>query len=493
MKIATTSGDPAVIEEAELDDLRMKMRGPLLRAGDPGYNEARVIFNGMFDRRPALIVRCRGAADVMDAVQFARRHHLLTAVRGGGHSVAGNSMCDGGMVIDLSQMNSVVVDRAARVARVQGGATWADVDRETQAFSLATPGGIVSHTGVAGLTLGGGIGWLRNKYGLCCDNLVSADVVTADGAILTANAGENADLFWALRGGGGNFGVVTSFEFALHPVGPAVATVFSMYPIRTARKVLKEWGQWVVSAPEEATSEIATWTAPASPGLPPSVHDQEVVIAAGVYAGDAEEGLRVLQPLREFGELLGEVAGPIPYRSVQSAFDSFFPNTGEVISYWKSLYLDGLGDAAIEIMADCAENRSSPSTMVFVQHLGGAVRRVPPDETAFAIRDAAFVMNFMGNWREARETPRHIAWVREAWNRLAPHSTGAVYPNYLGLEKRGADTLARSTFGPNYDRLVEIKAKYDPANLFRLNFNIDIASPGQASPPARNRPASRAE
>jgi len=475
MKIATTIGGPAAIAEAEIDELRMTMRGPLLCAGQPGYDEARVIFNGMFDRRPALIARCRGAADVIDAVRFASRRRLLTAVRGGGHSVAGASMCDGGLVIDLSQMNSVVVDHQRQVARVQGGATWADVDRETQAFGLATPGGIVSHTGVAGLTLGGGIGWLRNKYGLSCDNLVSADVVTADGAVLTANADENADLFWALRGGGGAFGAVTSFEFKLHPVGPMVAAVFSMYPMTATRDVLKRWREWIASAPEEATSEIATWTAPAATSLPPSVHNREVVIASGVYAGDPQEGMRVLQPFREFGAPLGEIVGEIPYRNVQRAFDPFFPNTGEVISYWKSLCLDDLTDAAIEVMADRAENRSSPSTMVFVQHLGGAVRRVRPDETAFAIRDAAFVMNFMGNWSDARETPRHVAWVREAWKRLSPRSAGAVYMNYLGLEERDADSLARATFRANYDRLVQIKAKYDPTNLFRLNHSGELA------------------
>jgi FAD/FMN-containing dehydrogenase len=255
MKLATMIGGAADIAEAEIDELRTAMRGTLLRAGQPGYDEARIIFNGMFDRHPALIARCRGVADVMDAVRFASRRDLLTAVRGGGHSVAGASMCDDGLVIDLSQMNSVLVDHKRRVARVQGGATWADVDRETQAFGLATPGGIVSHTGVAGLTLGGGIGWLRNKYGLSCDNLGSADVVTADGAVLTANADENADLFWALRGGGAAFGVVTSFEFSLHPVGPMVAVVFSMYPM-AARDVLKQWREWVASAPAEATSEI---------------------------------------------------------------------------------------------------------------------------------------------------------------------------------------------------------------------------------------------
>ena len=472
LKIATMSGSLAFIDEPEFDELRMKLRGQLYRSGDHGYDEARVIFNGMFDRRPALIARCRGAADVMDVVQFARRHQLLMAVRGGGHSVAGNSMCDDGLVIDLSQMNSVIVDRKRRIACVQAGATWADVDRETQAFSLATPGGIVSHTGVSGLTLGGGIGWLRNKYGLSCDNLISAEVVTADGAVLTASSNENADLFWALRGGGGNFGVVTSFEFTLHPVGPAVAAVFSMYPMASTRNVLKQWREWVKIAPEEVTSEVAAWTAPAARSLPPSIHAKDVVIVSGVYAGNPEEGMQVLQPLREFGEPLGEIAGAIPYRIVQSAFDPFFPNTGELISYWKSLFLEDLRDEAIEVFAGCAENRSSHSTMVLVMHIGGAVGRVRPDETAYPIRNASFVTNFMGSWRNAAETPRHIAWVREAWNRLLPFSTGAGYLNFLGHEERDVERLVRSTFGSNYNRLVEIKAKYDPANLFRLNQNI---------------------
>ena len=484
MRIESTSGSPALIDESEIEQLRVSMRGRLLKPGEPDYDKARVVFNGMFDRRPALIARCRGVADVIDAVRFARRHHLLTAVRAGGHSVAGNSICDDGLVIDVSQMNSVAVDRNRRVVRVQGGATWGDVDRETQAFGLATPGGLVSHTGVAGLTLNGGIGWLRNKYGLTCDNLMSAEVVTANGDVLTASAAENADLLWGLRGGGGNFGIVTSFEFALHPVGPLVAAVFSMYPIAATRDVLTRWREWVASAPDDASTEIVMWTAPARASLPPAVHDLAVVIAAGVYAGDAQEGLRVLQPLQQFGEPLGEIVGAIPYRGVQSAFDASLPNTGEVLAYWKSLYLDDLTDSAIEIMADRAENRSSRSTMIFVQHLGGAVRRMRPNETAFPTRDAAYVMNFMGDWRDPRETPHHVAWVREAWNRLAPLSTGAVYLNYVGHEEKDADALVRSAFSSNYDRLARIKRKYDPTNLFRLNQNIKPASAGEAYPPA---------
>jgi FAD/FMN-containing dehydrogenase len=356
--------------------------------------------------------------------------------------------------------------------RVEGGATWSYVVGATQAFGLATPGGIVSHTGVAGLALNGGIGWIRNKYGLTCDNIVSAEVVTASGDVITASANSNADLLWALRGGGGNFGVVTSFEFALRAVGPMVAAVFSIYPISSTRRVLKRWRDWVTSAPDEASTEIITWTAPTGSALPPSVHEQEIVIAAGVYAGEAQEGLRVLQPLRQFDRPIGEIVAAMPYCALQQAFDSTLPNTGEVIAYWKSLYLEDLSDAAIEIMADRAENRSSPSTMVFVQHLAGAVRRVSPEDSAFAVRNAAFVMNFMGDWRDKTQTAMHVDWVREAWRRLVPHSTGGVYLNYLGREEQDSDALVRAAFGPQYERLVDAKTRYDPTNLFQLNHNI---------------------
>jgi FAD/FMN-containing dehydrogenase len=297
-------------------------------------------------------------------------------------------------------------------------------------------------------------------------------MVTADSEVVTASAEENADLFWALRGGGGNFGVVTSFEFALHPVGPLVAAVFSFYPIEAAEHIMRRWRGWGASAPDEASTEILTWTAPAGSSLPSSVHDREVVIAAGVYAGEAQEGLRILQPLREFGAPIVEIAAAIPYRALQSAFDSSLPNTGEVIAYWKSLYLEDLSDAAIAVMAERAKNRSSRSTMVFVQHLGGAVRRVRREATAFPSRDAAFLMNVMGDWRDRTESGRHVAWVRDAWDRLTPYSTGSVYLNYQGGEDAEADRLVTSAFGPNYGRLVEIKTKYDPTNLFRLNQNI---------------------
>jgi FAD/FMN-containing dehydrogenase len=472
MQIATIIGTSVPIDESEIDRLRGDLRGSVLRQGDSGYDEARIVFNGMFDRRPSLILRCRAASDVVEAVRFAARHQLLTAVRSGGHSVAGHSTCDDGLVIDVSLMKSVVVDAEHRSVRVEAGATWGDVDRQTQAFGLATPGGIVSHTGVAGLALNGGVGWLRNKYGLTCDNLVSAELVTASAEAVRASATENADLFWALRGGGGNFGVVTSFEFALHPVGPLVAVVFSMYPIESARDVLTKWREWLASVPDEASTEILTWTAPPSENLPPAVHNREIVIAAGVYAGDPEEGLRVLQTLREFGQPLGEIVAAIPYVALQTAFDANLPNTGEVIAYWRSLYLEHLTEEVIDIIADAAKNRTSPETMVFVQHLGGAIRRVPITDAAFATRNAAFVLGITGDWRDPRENSRHIAWVRETWARLAPHSTGGVYLNYLGREERDADALVHAAFGPNYARLVDIKTRYDPANLFRLNQNV---------------------
>jgi FAD/FMN-containing dehydrogenase len=313
---------------------------------------------------------------------------------------------------------------------------------------------------------------------------VSAEVVAADGSVVTASPDLNEDLFWALRGAGGNFGVVTSFEFALHPVGPEVSTVISFYPLSEARQVLKAWRRFVKDAPDEASTEVITWTAPATPGLPPSVQGLEVVIAAGVHSGDPRDGMRVLEPLRRFGTPLGEIAGPIPYTALQSAFDLSLPNSGEVMAYWKSLYFSEFTDAAVEIMADRAERRSSPSTMLFVQHLGGAVRRGPAADTPISTRQANFVLNVMGDWRDPAETRTHVAWVREAWDRLAPHSTGAVYLNYLGCEDGKTGAFVRSAFGSNYDRLARVKRKYDPTNFFRLNLNIEPAAAKESDSPS---------
>jgi len=472
IEMTTRDGGRTRVGPEAVEELRGALSGPLLSAADPGYDAARTAFNGAFDKRPGLIARCRGTADVVESVRFARRRDLLVAVRGGGHSVAGKSSCDGGLLVDLSPMRSVLVDPADRRADVQGGATWGDVDRETQLFGLAAPGGIVSHTGVAGLTLNGGIGWLRNRFGLACDNLVAAEVVTADGEVVTASEDEREELLWGLRGGGGNFGVVTRFRFALHPVGPEVAAVFAFYPLEEGEEVLRRWRDWAEAAPPEVTSEVVLWTAPDVDGLPPGARGRRVAIPGAVYAGPADEGERVLAPLLELGGRLGEIAGTMPFRGVQQAFDPFFPNTGEIHGYWKSLHVPALSDDAIGLLLRAAGERTSAESMIVAEHVGAAVRDVPVEATAFAGRDAAYIVNFMATWSQATDGPEHVRWARAAWDRLVPHSTGAPYLNFLGEEDGGGGDLVRRAFGPNYDRLVALKRGFDPDNVFRLNQNI---------------------
>ena len=474
MRLITRTGGRTDVDAEAVESFGASLAGPLLAPGDAGYDAARTAFNGAFDKRPGLVARCRGTADVAESVRFARRHDLLVAVRGGGHSIAGKSSCDGGLLVDLSPMRTVLVDPARRRADVQGGATWGDVDRETQLFGLAAPGGIVSHTGVAGLTLNGGIGWLRNRFGLACDNLVEAEVVTADGEVVVTKEEERPELLWGLRGGGGNFGVVTRFRFALHPVGPEVAAVFAFYPLEQGSAVLRRWRDWVEAAPAEVTSEVVLWTAPDVEGLPPGARGRRVAIPGAVYAGPADEGERILAPLLELGGRLGEIAGTMPFRGVQQAFDPFFPNTGEIHGYWKSLHVPALSDEAIDLLVRAAGARTSPESMVVAEHVGAAVRDVPAEATAFASRDAAYIVNFMATWREPTDGGReHVGWARAAWDRLAPHSTGAPYLNFLGEEEgAGGDDLVRRAFGPNYDRLVALKREVDPDNVFRLNQNV---------------------
>lgn len=449
LKIKTNSGTTASFQEEDLAELMMSLRGPLLRPEDAAYEPARHVYNGMFaGRHPGAILRARSTADVIDAVRFAANHDLVVAVRGGGHSVAGNSICDDGLIIDLTELNGIHLDRKAGTVRVQGGATWGDVDRETQAFGLATPGGVVSTTGIGGLTLNGGIGWLRNKHGLSCDNLVSAEVVTASGELITASAAENPDLFWALRGGGGNFGVVTSFEFKVHPVGPIVPAALVMYPLAEAANVLRKWRDWLPDAQEDITSNAIPFTVPVSEHMPPPVHGQQVLIIAGVYPGDVEEGLRLIQPLRELGTPLFDMSGPLPFRAMQSSFDFFFPLENPLISYWKSIYLNELGDDAIEILAEAANNRTSELSMINIVHLGKGVRSVGAKETAFGERTASFMISLDANWRDTTgDTARHAAWARSYWDRLNPLSTGGVYLNFVGAEDKDADKLVRSAFG----------------------------------------------
>ena len=473
LSIATLSGESTAIEEDELAHLAASLRGTLVRPDSPGYDEARVVFNGMFDRRPAAIVRAAGTADVVDDVSFARKHDLLMAIRAGGHSLPGHSSCEGGLLLDLSTMRGVYVDRMAKTVRVQGGATWADVDRETQVHGLATPGGVVSNTGVAGLTLNGGLGYLRSKYGFGCDALVSAEVVTANGEVLTASADENPDLFWALRGGGGNFGVVTSFEFQLYPVGPLVATAITFYDPADARSILPRWRDYMATAPDEVTSNAVFWTGVGPPHMPEAVDGRDVLITVGFYTGPAEEGDRVMQPLRELGTPIFDMSGTMPYCVLQSAFDFFFPVDGTVSAYFKSVYLADLTEDAIELLIEAAASRPSSSCAINIPHLGRGVRDVPIEATAFAGRGAPFMVSYDAIWPSDEEDAPNVAWARDSWTKMQPHSTGGTYLNFAGEEEEaGAAGYVRSAFAANYERLVDVKTKYDPTNFFRLNQNI---------------------
>ena len=470
LQVTTNTGGDTVLEAATVEEFKASLRGQLLTPSDAGYDEARQIWNGMHDKRPALIVRCTGVADVIDAVNFARTHNLLMAVRGGGHNVAGSASCDGGIMIDLSLMAGVRVDPEARIAHAQGGATWGDVDRETQVFGLATPGGVVSTTGIAGLTLGGGLGWLRRKHGLSIDNLLSVDIVTANGQFHTASESQNADLFWGIRGGGGNFGVVTSFEYRLHPVGPMVTLCAPWYSAETAQEVLPAWRDFMATAPEELSSQVLFWTVPPVPDFPEEAHGKRVVILAAVYIGPTEEGKRIIQPLRELGTPLVDLSGPIPWTVVQSAFDPFFPK-GEQLYYFKSRYLSNLNEETIEAITPRASNPPQPMVLVVIWHYGGAMSRVGANETAFTGRDAPYLFSVDAIWNNPQDTEEVVTYSRDFLAAMEPYSPGGLYVNFAGLGEEG-DALVRSAYGANYERLVALKNKYDPTNLFRLNQNI---------------------
>jgi FAD/FMN-containing dehydrogenase len=457
----------ATVAPAALEALRNDLRGDLLLPGEPGYDDARTIWNAMVNRKPALIARCRGVADVIRAVAFAGEHELLLAIKGGGHNIAGNSLCDGGMVIDLSLMKSVRVDPKARRAWVEPGATLGDVDHETQAFGLATPTGINSTTGIAGLTLGGGFGWITRKHGLTCDNLVSADVVTADGKLVHASAKENADLFWALRGGGGNFGVVTCFEFQLHPIGPEVFAGLVVYPFDQAQKVLRAYRDWTATLPDEATVWVVMRKAPPLPFLPTEVHGREAVVLAMLYAGDPKQGEKVLAPARGFGKPWGEHVGVMPFAAWQQAFDPLL--TPGARNYWKSHNFSSVPDVALDVLIDATTKLPSPHCEVFLGLLGGQAGRTSPAEDAWAHRDANFVVNVHGRWEKPEEDKRGIAWARELFTALTPHATGGVYVNFMTDDEKGR---VQSAYGASYTRLATIKKRYDPENVFRMNHNI---------------------
>ncbi len=448
--------------------LRPAFRGELLWPGEAGYEAARRIWNGAIDRRPALIARCTGVADVLAAVRFARERELPVAVRGGGHNVAGTAVCDAGLVIDLSPMKGMRVDPAGRRAHAQPGLLWGEFDRETQAFGLAAPGGIVTHTGVAGLTLGGGIGWLMRKHGLTCDNLRSVDIVTADGQFVRASAAEHPELFWGVRGGGGNFGIVTSFEFALHPVGPTVLAGGVLYPAAEAAQVLRRYREYAELAPEELTTILFLRYAPPLPVLPEHVHGQPVIAIFACYAGPVEEGERAVAPLRRLGTPLADLVRPIAYTAHQGTFDAAVPHG--LRYYWKSDYLAGFSDAAIEQLVARAWDMPSRKSYTIIFQLGGAVRRTGEDDAAFSGREAPYALNINAVWSDPAEDEAQVAWARGFWEAMRPFATGGVYVNFLGAE--GEDRVRAAYGAAKYQRLVALKRRYDPTNFFRLNQNI---------------------
>ncbi|MBV9324429.1 MAG: FAD-binding oxidoreductase [Chloroflexi bacterium] len=447
--------------------LARELTGVVIRPDSDEYDAARRVWNGMIDRRPELIVRSHTPSDVIAAVNFARDNNLVLAVRGGGHNVAGNAVCDGGLVIDLSLMQDVSVDVERRTAVAQGGCTWADVDRATHAHGLATTGGLVSTTGIAGFTLGGGIGWLMRAYGLTCDNLRAADVVTADGRLVRASSTENADLLWGLRGGGGNFGVVVAFEYDLHPVSTVLGGLV-LHPASRSGDVLRFFREFAATAPNELTLLAACITAPPAPFVPTELHFQPAIAIAACYAGDLSEGERQLQPLRAFGPPAADAIGPMPYPVLQSMLDESAP--AGMQNYWKSTFVDSLSDAAIDVLVEQAAGMRSPLAALHLHHMQGAVSRIPPGATAFSNRDAQFVLNIVGTWPDPANTDANIAWVRATYDAVAPHAASLPYVNFMAEE--GHDRV-RAAYNPEtYARLVDLKRKYDPSNLFRLNQNI---------------------
>ena len=465
-----TATDVAALDEAGLSALEASFRGELVRPDDAGYDAHRKVWNGSIDRRPALIARCAGVADVRAAVGFAKDSGLPVAVRGGGHSFPGLSVCDGGIVIDLGSMKGIRIDPEKRTARVQAGVLWGELDHETQAFGLATTGGIVSHTGVAGLTLGGGIGWLQRKLGLTVDNLLAADVVTAEGDLVRASDDENADLFWGLRGGGGNFGVVTEFEFRLHPVGPTVLAGPIFWLMEDSPELLRFYREWIADAPDELMTIVIHRKAPPLPFIPAELHGRLVVGVACCYAGEIDEGERVVRPLREFGTPALDLCVPKPYVEHQGMFDASYPH-----GWWyyiRACDVAELTDEVIDITVEHSERIKSPLTSFPIWQQGGAIARVGENETAFNGRGAGHTFNVAGATTGPEGFDEEREWSRTFWSALEPYHT-SVYVNFLMEE--GEERIRDAYGAAKYDRLKALKRRYDPDNLFRLNQNIPPA------------------
>jgi FAD/FMN-containing dehydrogenase len=462
MSLETPISDDKIVDEFE-----ETLRGRLVRPDDEGYDEARAVWNGMIDRHPALIVQCAGTADVISAVGFAKEHDFPISVKGGGHNIAGRAVEDDALTIDLSPMTSVRVDPDAKTARVEPGVVLNEFDHETQAFGLATPVGYNSTTGIAGLTLGGGWGWLSRKHGLSVDNLLSADVVTANGELVHASDDENENLFWGLKGGGGNFGIVTSFEFQLHEVGPTVLSGPIVHPFDDAATVLAGFRDFAATAPDDATVWCVIRHAPPLPFIPEDWHGRKVVILATFYAGAMDEGEEVLRGVREIGDPIADAVGPHPYAGWQRAFDGLAPAGNR--HYWKSHNFVELTDEMIATFVEYGETIPTEETEIAIPHLGGAINDLPVETTAYPHRNAEFIMNLHTQWTAPERDEECIAWARSMHEAMAPHATGGVYANFVPEEVGDQHAAYRE----NYDRLVEVKNEWDPENLFRLNHNVE--------------------
>ncbi len=467
-ELQTRRGASGAIDNESIQSLRGMLRGSLLLPGDPGYDVSRTLWNGMIDRSPAAIVRAADAADVIQAVNFARDNDLVLAVKGGGHNIAGKAACDGGLMIDLSSMNSVSVDPAAKLARVAPGALLSDFDRETQAHGLSTPTGINSTTGMAGLTLGGGFGWQSRKRGLTIDNLNAVEMVLASGDFVQASATLNTDLFWAVRGGGGNFGVVTSFEYRLHPLGPEVLAGLIVYPFNQAKQVFDGYREFTAAASDDMTAWLVLRKAPPLPFLPADVHGQEVVVVAFCWIGDPGEGTKVAEPLRAFGTPCGEMVAPMPFVNWQTAFDPLL--TPGARNYWKSHDFKAVSGDVEAVLCAAIGSLPSDECEIFIGHLGGQINRLAAGDAAYPHRDAEFVVNVHTRWRDAADDGKCIAWARGVFDALAPHATGGVYVNFMPEDE--TQRVASGAYGSNYARLAALKARYDPTNLFSQNQNI---------------------
>ncbi len=468
LQTQTNTNRRAVLDEHLIAGLRQSFRGPLVTPDDPAYDDARKVWNGMIDKHPALIAQCTGAADVIAAVDFARAHDVLLSVRGGGHNVAGRALCDDGLVIDLSPLRGVRVDPARRLVRVQGGATLGDVDHETQAFGLAVPVGVVTATGIAGLTLHGGMGWLTRKYGLTLDNLVSVDIVTADGQLRRASADEHPDLFWAIRGGGGNFGVVTSFEFRAHPVGPEVWFSVLVYPVSQAGRVMRFTTDFMKQAPEELGLLGTFWMAPEERFVPREHRGASALILLACYHGPVGEGEEVFRPLHYAAEPMAVLSEPKRFVDVQKFSDADYPNGR--FYYWKSVYLNRFDDEVVTALSEHAARRPSPLTSVDMWFLEGAMNRIPADATAFARRDVHYAVAIESNWTDPDQSDANVAWSRTVYDDLQRFAHGS-YLNFLGFGE-DRDRLLQGAYDANYERLQAVKVKYDPDNLFHGALNI---------------------